>query len=57
MPAGVVVITGANRGIGLGLCEAYYVAGHDVVAVCRNISDSLASLGVQIVSGTDRYAW
>ncbi len=30
-----VFITGANRGIGLGLVRALLAAGHDVVAACR----------------------
>ena len=57
MPAQLVVITGANRGIGLGLCVVYHAAGHHVIAVCRNVSDSLARLGVQIVAGEAGYAW
>lgn len=31
-----VVITGANRGIGLGLTKKYLSAGHTVWAACRN---------------------
>ena len=54
--AGLVVITGANRGIGLGLCEAYDKAGLDVLAVCRSASDALNSLGIPIVSGAQRHA-
>ncbi len=30
-----IIITGANRGIGLGLCEHYLQAGHSVIAGCR----------------------
>ena len=49
--AGLVVVTGANRGIGLGLCETYHAAGCNVLAVCRSVSNALATLGVEIVSG------
>ena len=56
MCTGVVVITGANRGIGLGLCEAYHAAGQEVIGVCRSVSDALVSLGVQCVSGKERCA-
>jgi NAD(P)-dependent dehydrogenase (short-subunit alcohol dehydrogenase family) len=31
-----IVITGANRGIGLGLAKKYLSAGHTVWATCRN---------------------
>ena len=53
---GLVVITGANRGIGLGLCEAYDREKVDVLAVCRSASYALNSLGVPIVSGARWHA-
>jgi NAD(P)-dependent dehydrogenase (short-subunit alcohol dehydrogenase family) len=30
-----ILITGANRGLGLEFCRQYAVAGHQVIAVCR----------------------
>lgn len=47
------VITGANRGIGLGLCRCLHEQGHDVIAVCRQSSDELAALGVNVIAGID----
>ena len=34
---GVVVVTGANRGLGFELVQQLALAGHDVVACCRGI--------------------
>lgn len=48
-----VVITGANRGIGLGFVRHYLNQGAQVWACCRQPSDELAALqeqGLQIVS-------
>jgi NAD(P)-dependent dehydrogenase (short-subunit alcohol dehydrogenase family) len=48
-----VVITGANRGIGLGFVRHYLNQGARVWACCRQPSDELAALqeqGLQIVS-------
>lgn len=39
-----VLITGANRGIGLCLTQHYTQAGHHVYAVCRSSSDELDAL-------------
>ena len=39
-----VLITGANRGLGLGLTRTYLDDGWDVVAVCRNPSNELDAL-------------
>ena len=43
-----VLITGANRGIGLEFTRQYSVAGWDVVATARQTSDELAALGVRV---------
>ncbi|MEQ5834976.1 SDR family oxidoreductase [Marinobacter sp. R17] len=48
-----VLITGANRGVGLEL--ARYYARHDwsVIGVCRSASDELADVAEQVVEGVD----
>lgn len=48
-----VVITGANRGIGLEFARLYKAQGWQVVAVCRDSSPALDELGVKVVSGID----
>lgn len=49
----LVVITGANRGIGLALATAYKARGDEVVAACRSGSDDLDRLGVEIHEGVE----
>lgn len=47
-----VLITGANRGIGLALTEQYVAAGYHVFAVCRQASEALKALNqVTIIEG------
>jgi len=48
-----VVITGANRGIGLELARQYKQRGDEVVAACRKSSDELAKLDVEVVEEVD----
>jgi NAD(P)-dependent dehydrogenase (short-subunit alcohol dehydrogenase family) len=48
-----VVITGANRGIGLELARQFKERGDEVVALCRKSSDELAKLEVEVVEGVD----
>lgn len=48
-----VVITGANRGIGLAFAKQYKAAGAEVTAVCRQASEVLKSLNVNIIEGID----
>lgn len=42
-----VLITGANRGIGLELCRAYKKRGDTVIAACRRVSPELEALDVE----------
>lgn len=48
-----VVITGANRGIGLEFVKQYLGNGHKVIALCRNSSDELNQTGAQVVDKVD----
>jgi len=48
-----VVITGANRGIGLALCKQYLQKGANVIAVCRTASNELSGLEVEVIEGID----
>lgn len=48
-----VVITGANRGIGLEFVKHYLARGHQVFALCRNTSDDLSSSGAQVIDKVD----
>ncbi len=47
------IITGANRGIGLQLCRVLKDRGYGVTALCRQHSDALSSLGVNVVDHYD----
>lgn len=49
----VVVITGANRGIGLELARHYAAEGCEVIGVCRQSSDELAGVAGQVIDGVD----
>jgi NAD(P)-dependent dehydrogenase (short-subunit alcohol dehydrogenase family) len=49
----IIVITGANRGIGLELARQYQERGYDVIAVCRKSSRELNALGVEVIEGVD----
>ena len=48
-----VLITGANRGVGLALAEHYAEAGYRVVGVCRASSEGLAQVADQVIEGID----
>src|SRR4051812_11588009 len=47
------LVTGANRGIGLALCQLLRQRGDEVVAVCRTSSPELDQLGVDVVTGVE----
>lgn len=49
----VVVITGANRGIGLELARHYAAEGCEVIGVCRQSSEELAGAAGQVIDGVD----
>ena len=48
-----VVITGANRGIGLSFARLYQEQGCSVFSVCRKASQELINLGVNIIDEVD----
>lgn len=48
-----VVITGANRGIGLSFAKLYKKFGYQVFALCRKSSSELATLKVNVIEGID----
>lgn len=48
-----VLITGANRGIGLELAKLYTARGDAVTGVCRETSDELEDIADQVISGID----
>ncbi|CEG01329.1 Short-chain dehydrogenase/reductase SDR [Ostreococcus tauri] len=49
-----VLVTGANRGIGLALCEELAARGANIVATCRSASDELRALNpAEIIEGVD----
>jgi NAD(P)-dependent dehydrogenase (short-subunit alcohol dehydrogenase family) len=48
-----ILITGANRGIGLELSRHYAAQGDQVIAVCRESSDEIENLAELVISGID----
>lgn len=48
-----VLITGANRGIGLSFAKFYKAQGDEVIALCREASFELKKLGVMIIEKVD----
>ena len=48
-----VLVTGANRGIGLELCKQLTARGDQVIAACRQSSDALDALNIQVIDGVD----
>ena len=48
-----VAVTGANRGIGLELCQHLADRGDDVIAICRTSNHWLEQPGITAVTGID----
>ena len=48
-----IVITGANRGIGLAMAKLWKARGERVIATCREPSRVLQELGVEVIDGID----
>ena len=48
-----ILITGANRGIGLELCRQLLARGDEVIAVCRSVSSELESMDLRVIEGID----
>jgi NAD(P)-dependent dehydrogenase (short-subunit alcohol dehydrogenase family) len=48
-----VLVTGANRGIGLELCRQLAARGDSIIAVVRRSSPALDELGCRVVTGID----
>jgi NAD(P)-dependent dehydrogenase (short-subunit alcohol dehydrogenase family) len=48
-----VVITGANRGIGLSFVQLYLARGYTVYAACRSASAELSGSGAKVIEGVD----
>ena len=48
-----IVITGANRGIGLAMTKHFQAQGDNVFALCRQTSDELNTLQVNVIEHVD----
>lgn len=48
-----VLITGANRGIGLEFVKQYLNAGYEVYAACRKTSGALSATEAHVIQGID----
>ena len=48
-----ILITGANRGIGLELSKQLLSRGEEVIAVCRKASEELQSMNLRVIEGID----
>ncbi|HSC67945.1 MAG TPA: SDR family oxidoreductase [Cellvibrio sp.] len=48
-----VLVTGANRGIGLALCKTYLAQGWKAIGLCRTASPELTESGARVIAGVD----
>jgi NAD(P)-dependent dehydrogenase (short-subunit alcohol dehydrogenase family) len=48
-----ILVTGANRGIGLELCRQLHAQGENVIAVCRTNSNELEQLNIKTITDID----
>lgn len=48
-----IVITGANRGIGLAMAKCFKAQGDNVFALCRQTSDELNALNLNVIEQVD----
>ena len=48
-----ILITGANRGIGLEMTRRYVGRGDEVIAICRSSSAELDGSGAEVLDGID----
>ncbi len=48
-----ILITGANRGIGLELCRQLKARGDQLIAVCRRASDDLRAMDLRVIEDVD----
>lgn len=48
-----ILITGANRGIGLELCKQLVARGEEIIAVCRTSNSQLSSMKLRVIEGID----
>jgi NAD(P)-dependent dehydrogenase (short-subunit alcohol dehydrogenase family) len=48
-----VLVTGANRGIGLELCRQLVARGDEVIAACRSSNSALQALNLRVIEGID----